>query len=439
MARLHLKTNQKRQLRKLKLASGLAVELAMIKLAKGKKNGNGFLNRNRYARDASKLVAKEKVKRLHGEQFASYVAASVPLHQIDGWGFLSRASEALSKGDWLGAVHLAYYAELRGAMALLAAQGVAVLNNYHVVLDKSGSAEAVTNLGTHQFVWAALEEWRRFPAAFSSILEAMLVESRPISEWLSFAGTQQTVQVALLNQWTRNWSLDIQRMAEDRDLRNFASYRPSRMQTTGPRNVGNCLEPLVALWDSCRPGLNGAFANLDLHLLRLALDSVYRSTTDQDPSGPAFEAFIDGILRLHGETHLRGFLLRSEESQDHAVIRLASDRSSPESVLPVLARAVLLLRISGAAGHHLIASSGFDKDKLQFWWQSVGEDCGLWSGTSVPDDFADMWEDVKDAVAQFNALLLMPGDSLANAWNRAGPNLTSLCQFQRAGLWALGL
>ena len=71
---------------------------------------------------------------------AEYVAASAPLHASDGWHYLARAFGAISHGDRNTAIHLAYYAELRAAMAILASEGIGVLNYVHVVVDSSGNA-----------------------------------------------------------------------------------------------------------------------------------------------------------------------------------------------------------------------------------------------------------------------------------------------------------
>src|SRR3954452_380716 len=81
---------------------------------------------NIYAGDASDRLRRDaKAKRTpRGRNLAQYVAASGPLHAVDGWAFLSRALEACAKGDPDAARHLGYYAELRGALSLLASQGV---------------------------------------------------------------------------------------------------------------------------------------------------------------------------------------------------------------------------------------------------------------------------------------------------------------------------
>ena len=65
---------------------------------------------------------------IDGGKIAEYIAASIPLHVADGWTFLARAFESIRSGDRNTAVHLAYYAELRAAMSLLASEGVGVFN-----------------------------------------------------------------------------------------------------------------------------------------------------------------------------------------------------------------------------------------------------------------------------------------------------------------------
>jgi len=62
-------------------------------------------------------------------QLSEYIAASCLLHCSDGWSYLGRAISALLRGDPHRARHLAYYAELRAATALLAKVGVSSIDS----------------------------------------------------------------------------------------------------------------------------------------------------------------------------------------------------------------------------------------------------------------------------------------------------------------------
>src|SRR4051812_31586529 len=73
---------------------------------------------------SEKLYRDSKAKRApKGRNLGQYVAASAPLHALDGWAYVARSLDAAFMGDPDAARHLAYYAELRAALALLAAAG----------------------------------------------------------------------------------------------------------------------------------------------------------------------------------------------------------------------------------------------------------------------------------------------------------------------------
>jgi len=61
-------------------------------------------------------------------QMISLVAACGPNHCLDGWSYLSRSVSALVARDGHSAKHMAYYAQLRAAMSMLAVSGVGIFN-----------------------------------------------------------------------------------------------------------------------------------------------------------------------------------------------------------------------------------------------------------------------------------------------------------------------
>lgn len=119
---------------------------------------------------------------LTNDQVKTYMASSVLLHTLDGWGYLSSAIDNLLKGDPSIATHLAYYAELRASMSFLGAEGIGIFNSRHINLDSAGTINpnppviqrysngrpkynpygrpiVIETFGTHQFVWDVLEVW----------------------------------------------------------------------------------------------------------------------------------------------------------------------------------------------------------------------------------------------------------------------------------------
>src|SRR5258708_5013650 len=123
---------------------------------------------NRYAVDTIGTLARELDAGEHhsASQLSEYIVASCLLHCTDGWSYLGRAIWALLKGDPHRARHLAYYAELRAAIALLATEGIGVFNNEHFAITAPGIAsQLATRQGTHHFVWDCLEFWASEPSS----------------------------------------------------------------------------------------------------------------------------------------------------------------------------------------------------------------------------------------------------------------------------------
>src|SRR5689334_737896 len=107
---------------------------------------------NRYGADTIQRIQSDNKKNRVREprQLSQYIAASTLLHCADGWSYLGRAFTALLGGDSSRAIHLAYYAELRAAMSLLATEGIGVFSNAHFFIDAPNSAKLMqTRSGTH--------------------------------------------------------------------------------------------------------------------------------------------------------------------------------------------------------------------------------------------------------------------------------------------------
>ncbi len=118
----------------------------------------------------------------HG-QLSSYIAASSVIHCMDGWSYAARAMEAELSGDVDAARHLAYYAELRAAMSLLAGTGLGVFDKKHFAVRADKRCERI-NGPTHVFVWEALEYWAQQPTATDLLLRVIQPGGKPLSEWL---------------------------------------------------------------------------------------------------------------------------------------------------------------------------------------------------------------------------------------------------------------
>ena len=113
---------------------------------------------------------------------------------------------------------------------------------------------------------------------------------------------------------------------------------------------------------------------------------------------------------------------------------------TPPKVDAVLARAILLLRVANAVCAHKLYLANVTKDDLEFWWDRLGQDFGYWTQGNEPDFFADLWDDVSDAIQDVQGFVQesSPPITMSNINERVGPKV-SLTQHSRALLWLLGL
>jgi hypothetical protein len=385
--------------------------------------------------------------------FSEYVAASVPLHCINGWTYLGHGMEALLRGDEEAALHLGYYSELRATLAFLASRGIAISDQHHFGIDANGTCYHFQK-GTHIAAWKALEEWAALSQNSMTLLDLFAVNQRSFSDWISAAVPSATgTGSALAQHWLTSWSLDLQTITDpeegDRTIRNFVSYRPQHIPAPVRTGVyGNTVERVVSIWEALEPDEVDRFRVIDRYLLRQALQVAYDATfTGVQGGAPDYPAYIRAAmanLGMGGDERLASFLARQSDPDDHILLTLAQTPNAPTSprALPVLSRAVLLLRIASAATDYLFREAGIDADDLRFWWRAFGDDTGLWEiDADDPDTMTDLWADVGyDAEAAREWIARLGGDASAGRAYREIPgSLLQLARFGRAGLWAVGL
>ncbi len=410
--------------------------------------------RNRYARRTTERVSAEaKAKSLaEPRQMCQYTAVSIVLHCFDGWSFLSQATESLLGGDASTALHLAYYAELRAAMAFLAAEGISVLGNQHVWFDGTGTYHFLDGLRTHDLVWLAIEKWADTPSKSIRLLKLLRVNGQDFTEWLAAAGFPPTspTSTELAKDWLKAWSLDLDYLSKDHLARNEVSYRPQGLlpnQSLPP--VEYSLRRLVDFWKACEPSDSERFSLLDLNLLRRALERTYRARTGREPKGVHYAVFIDSTLSKLGmppSSTLRDFLIRRIEPKNHPLLEEAGkpgqvlDRGLVRP-LSVMARAILLLRLASAAASEFLHESSIQGADLCFWSHRIGEEIGLWKTGAAPDRMTDLWADVEANLETTESWCASNGAS-ADAFDvkrDLASELAQLKQFQRVGFWGMGL
>ncbi len=379
--------------------------------------------------------------KIEGVLLAEYIAASIPLHVADGWTYLARAFESLRAGDQNTAVHLAYYAELRAAMSLLASEGVGVFKRRHVAIGPGCTPTMwrKRGCGTHDATWKLIDSWADDSKRVATLLTSVKVEERTIDDWFNAANIRLMPKQSVAREWLTAWSIDLEYFEKDHDLRDHVSYRPNRLGVDSTGETGSSeiiIEPILNIWNALEPSSDSGEAVIDRILLQRALTKAYDQFFSQSETWEVF------LSRLE-EVATAGFqkTLADPDKNEHYVFNWANNRSRIPSIQSVLARASLLLRIANGVCSRRLSEAGVKKQELRFWWNSYGKECGLWSEDEGLDSFADLlWPDVVFALEESERELdnMNSFCTVYDVGQILGPKV-ALTQLTRVPLWLLGL
>lgn len=342
-----------------------------------------------------------------------YTTASSILHCTDGWTFLSRAFKSIIDGDIPSAVFFTYYSELRALMSLFGVNGIAVLNKKHYYFDSDSNANLTRGAGTHTFVRLILEEYIKNGSKSSSLLKWIKIGNHSIEEWLRATGHTPTfVMASFLSQW----GIDFTKIRGDHNTRNEVSYRPHQLRSNAYKySYKEYLERIFYFWELCEPDGMSGFNLLDSYILKKSLQKLFNQLpqegTDMSNGDRAmdesylsdFRDYIEKANRALGSPLLASQLnsMTSFETPVDHFLEQASNNVYDEiaehyDVIPMLARALFLLRFSTAGVNHIITSVQLKKEDIGFWWKEYGIKYGFWNVDDEPDNFVDhLWPDVQ--------------------------------------------
>ena len=422
-------------------ASSIAIEHGLSAAAERMRRWGSWLNyRHPYNGNIVKRLGKKR--EVNGPKLGEYIACSAPLHLADGWNYLSRAFDAACRGDRSSAYHLAYYGELRAAISLLATEGIGIFNRRHIALNENlEPTEFKRNRrkGTHDATWLLLSAWSRERGKSERILRAITIESKSISDWLAAVGVVEPSRQFVARKWLSSWSVDLKVLSADTRRRNEMSYRPSRIRSQSAQPVNPRLEfvdPIFDSWDELQPDISSASAALDLSLLRQALKLAVEEGAGN------YDSFQDALDSLRQEMSDRTYQALSVESKSASAIFREAETSSSQvkGATPILARALLMLRLASASNASLLAAADLSRSDLEFWWSALGTDLGFWDSPVDIESFSDLWIDVYEAKEEAHTQLsAFQGQPSARAVAKILARDVSLTQFSRAPMWLLGL
>lgn len=403
---------------------------------------------NSYASFAQECIKNDgkSVPSHKQSDFAQFLAAASFVHCGDGWSYLGRAIDALIRGDLHATVHLTYYAELRGAISLLASEGIYIGNGANMVLTSGGAVEFVTGEGTHVAVWKYLSAWNDGVRSKNLISRILHPGGVSLDEWvqnLPAGGAGAAISDLLVRM-----AFDLQSFSNDRVRRNAASYNPTRL---GVEDLGTevAARAISQLWEVLEPDSHGGFPVLDRILIQDVLKASYLPThhlSDADgevtssvdwaswpewlqqvtPVSVLNTALFDALKtapRGQGPDSALGKLFQSDQS-------VTSPRDYVESML---ARTTVLLRLATGSCLDLLDESGLGKSSLTPWVESLSVVRGLWDVGEFPDDTLDLWLDVEEARQALDNGPLHSSHALLSS---VGSQLVTLGQTERVLAWS---
>ncbi len=409
-------------------------------------------NNNRYRVNCLKTLNDDiNAGNIDNKHLREYIVASIFLHCADGWTYLGRALDSHARGNTNISRHLAYYAELRSAMAILAAEGIGVFHPKHFIINSNSECKRIPRkYQTHKFVWLAFEHWASLQRSADLIGVIISPYGIGLDVWVqSFAGSFNITHVG--SEWLKSWGLDIRVCSEDREARNESSYTPNRLNRVPNLGVNRCSDFLCEFWGIFEPDIVSRFKDLDMYLLRRCMESIYRGVHGSLRSGSykdRIRTTVDDVLpipssRFRGE--VVDFLLRVTDSSDPVVLSEAFNNTkttNPKHHIQVISRAALLLRVATGICDKLITEANYNRSDLSFWWEEFGIDRGLWDSASAPNNFIDLWDDVDEAVNDIQGGMGNQGAayfSYASWWSERAKAISQLGRCERIILWGFGI
>ena len=399
---------------------------------------------------------------LKSNDVSTYISASSISHLLDGWGYLSNAVDAYLKGNDGIAIHLAYYAELRAVMSLLASEGIGVFSNEHIGINSTGEFDLFlqhrrrvwsrknsryetkqNKLGTHVFAWEAFEKWCRSDVKPSyDLLRLFKVKGHSFSDLLPGFHPQasQLVSSSIAKNWLKSWAFDVKKYKNDRDLRNFVSYRPQTIKDFDNQlDFKASIENVYRLFQVLSPSSNNPFDYLDKLLLKALFEELY-ARPEIHPRG-AFEELIEDSFAQVGTTldlaTQQIMLSGLPNNQSHLIFEEA-DKKTVEA-LPLISRAALLLRVSTGSASVLLDDAQIGMHELNFIWENYGFNNGFWKDPTPANEFMSLWSEIETDYSNISSGLLDVDNTPFEIRNEIEEDISKLTQFNRAALWGLAI
>jgi len=435
----------------LSLASCIPIKNALTRL----KGNYGAINSwlpllNKYTSNTIQNVKADlsPIGTVNQQDIIDYIATSTIIHCSNSWSYLSAAVNAYLEGDYGTAVHNAYYSELRSLMSFLAIQGIGVFDKEHVIIDQHGNIhKANANNGTHMFAKIAFDEWIGEQSNMTLLLKDVRTRNNPLLDWLTTAGFSPQLSGLTASNLLKKWSIDIDLIKKEHDLRNFVSYRPQNFNFGINRQSDDLrkrLELVLGIWDICEPS-----RFFELFILRKTLDDLNQNQAGQrysdEDENKIKKLLLDlGMDPIGIDREVLSFLKRKIKDPDNILLDYAATITSSNPIIEndtepagILSRACLLLLVVTNIVETLIKSTGTTKEELQYWHNSLGVKFGYWENGDCPELFSDLWPDIEEEIREINNWLdnQGPTPSMFSFKKDLKENISNIRQVNRSFFW----
>jgi hypothetical protein len=362
---------------------------------------------NPYLIGGSKKVADDcKTGTADFKEVAEYVGASAFVHCADAWSYVGRAADALLKGDIHASVHLAYYAELRAAKSLLAAEGVFVGNRYSCALDTNATLTKVSGAPTHTAAWELVETWFQQTGTVFTVASVIAPEGQDLQSWV---GAIPGGVSAVMQDMLAGIAFDLQSFSEDRERRNLASYEPTTLMPA-TLDVDTIRRTVAGLWSDIEPMIGGDFPGIDRAILANVLVRQYSAqNSTPDPNNfslnvvdwTGWGAWVDSLMPAAlSPSAFRNVLRGDPTGAEFQTILGAgfvdtSGMTNPaEFIRPMLSRATVLTRIATGLCLRVLADAGLVVSDLMAWTEAFAMSRGHVVAAPLPMPATDLFTDL---------------------------------------------
>lgn len=400
---------------------------------------------NKWVKDTNTLrldtIEAIKNNTFTSDDMAEYIAASTITHLHDAWVFFGRGISALLNGDTVSARHMAYYSELRSAMSILATEGIAIFKTKHYYIDSSAQYHPLSQQkGTHEMLWAAVEYWSTLDKARMVLLNSIKPLGITLNDWLLSGGINALIHLS--SDIYKRIGIDLQNLANDHNIRNRLSYRPSSIHVNNAFGTVENYKFVNEVWKKLEPG----YKELDLAVLKQIIDVLTNSGNIEDKSLFVNQILQNTLFTEERKRELLNYLLASDT--DTIISRAMNTNSTVEDAIgdannhfDVFSRTLLLLRIATGANYELMQSASIDLDDFNFWWHDIFEKKSFIAEVDQELEqcsMQDLWNDINDiAIENVSHIMSASQINLHRVKEELSYSLLLFGETERAMLWGL--